>query len=338
MSVKGGPKINKNYLNNLKRATDAGGFFVKPNATDIQRDIDKAIENDPSLLLVPTAGKAGTLFSTIPNDGTADFTVSRNGTATYFDKDGLLKTATANEPRFEFDPLTGEYKGVLVEPAATNLITQSLNFQGWLIQGNRIVRTFNDGVAPDGTMTATKFTRNIEGAYLLRQVIPNNPFTLGSTWTYSVWVKAVEQSINVNLDISDRGNTLFTVTPEDGWKRISATHTWTDTNFSNVGHFFDVSVTNLSMGNSHYLWGAQLEAGSVATSYIPTTGSQVTRPADSITRTNAQDLIGQTEGSVYVEFYYIYRPNANVNPLVSLGQASNNRIDIYTVANGIAFV
>ena len=83
---------------------------------------------NPSLALLPWAHDPGKLYSVLPDTGTGDFTVNRNGTATYFDKDGILRTAQANEPRLDYDPLTGEFKGVLVEPAATNYIIESEKF------------------------------------------------------------------------------------------------------------------------------------------------------------------------------------------------------------------
>jgi hypothetical protein len=55
-------------------------------------------------------------------------------------------------------------------------------------------------------------------------------------------------------------------------------------------------------GDILYGWGAQLETGSVATSYIPTTTAAVTRNADAISVTGAvSGCIGQTEGTIYAE-------------------------------------
>jgi len=51
-----------------------------------------------------------------------------------------------------------------------------------------------------------------------------------------------------------------------------------------------------------YGWGAQLETGSVATSYIPTTAGTGSRSADVISVTGAvSGSIGQTEGTIYAE-------------------------------------
>jgi hypothetical protein len=236
----------------------------------------------PSLALIPTAYKAGKLYSVLREDGSGDFDVSRNGTGTFIGQDGLIKTALANEPRFEYN-YDGTFKGILVEPAATNLPTRSLYFEDpWIILGDRIMRTFNNGIAPDGTLTATRFTRSIEGSYLLRNVFTVQPVA-GQTYTYSVWAKAIERSIDINLDISDFGKTFFTVTPAEGWKRISATFTFDINRSTRNNEFFDLDVRDLLLNESHYLWGAQVEVGTVATSYIPTFASQVTRPADVMT-------------------------------------------------------
>jgi hypothetical protein len=51
--------------------------------------------------------------------------------------------------------------------------------------------------------------------------------------------------------------------------------------------------------NNLYIWGAQVEAGAYATSYIPTTTASVTRNADSCSKSSATALIGQTEGTLF---------------------------------------
>jgi hypothetical protein len=50
-----------------------------------------------------------------------------------------------------------------------------------------------------------------------------------------------------------------------------------------------------------FIWGAQLELGSYDTSYIPTTAATVTRNADVISKTGISSLIGQTEGTIFID-------------------------------------
>jgi hypothetical protein len=60
---------------------------------------------------------------------------------------------------------------------------------------------------------------------------------------------------------------------------------------------------NVTSQSADFLaWGAQLEAGAYATSYIPTLGTSVTRVADAASKTGISSLIGQTEGTLYAEY------------------------------------
>lgn len=65
---------------------------------------------------------------------------------------------------------------------------------------------------------------------------------------------------------------------------------------------FTPTAGNLTLTVSGSITDWQLEAGSNATSYIPTVTGSVTRNNDNAYKDNIPDLIGQTEGSIYVEF------------------------------------
>jgi hypothetical protein len=82
-------------------------------------------------------------------------------------------------------------------------------------------------------------------------------------------------------------------------------------------------------GDILYGWGAQLETGSVATSYIPTTTAAVTRNADVINVSGAvSGCIGQTEGTLYAEVDI--RTFANLGVFLSISNGGgNDRIEIY---------
>jgi hypothetical protein len=84
-----------------------------------------------------------------------------------------------------------------------------------------------------------------------------------------------------------------------------------------------------------YLWGAQVEAGSFATSYIPTVASQVTRAADaaSMTGTNFSTWFNAGEGTMYAE---AIAPNASASvgivELSNSASATSNYITVYRQA------
>ena len=78
---------------------------------------------DASLIVTPNAKKAGKLYSLKPTDGTGDLDVVRATTATYVDADGVIQTALANEPRFDYT--NGSCPSILVEPQRTNLVFPS---------------------------------------------------------------------------------------------------------------------------------------------------------------------------------------------------------------------
>jgi hypothetical protein len=75
------------------------------------------------------------------------------------------------------------------------------------------------------------------------------------------------------------------------------------------------------------MWGAQLETGPIATSYIPTTTASVTRVKDDITLTSASSLIGQTEGTLYVEVDW--RATGTFQILLEISTNTANIVAIY---------
>jgi hypothetical protein len=275
----------------------------------------------PSLALIPTAYKAGKLYSVLPADGSGDFTVTRNGTATFIGQDGLIKNALANEPRFEYNP-NGTFKGVLVQPAATNLITNSSNFNTWTVSNLFVIP--NSTIAPDGTLTGTKIISNNQANGQIWRGIGEN--VSGTIYTRSIYAKRGEFKylrfsigvgnqpsiavvfINLETGIIESGSNIDRVKVQDvgnGWWRISAFNNGTGSGDQNW-YLFPRNNPNDSTisgdGTSGiFIWGYQSETGPVATSYIPTLASQVTRPADVMTvlvPTNATQVSYILNGNV----------------------------------------
>ena len=233
-------------------------------------------------------------------------TFTRTTTATVTNSSGVIQSAAINEPRFDYDPVTLAPKGLLIEEQRTNLLTYSEEFDNayWQksTQGTGIapVVTANAATAPDGTMTADEVvfasvgTGSGDRSRLLTALLG-----LGSgTYTVSFWIKAASPSQpNLSLFIQSGVNSLVVV-PTTEWVRYTFTATE-----ANQRPELRLSGNVGTLG-TYYVWGAQLEAGAFATSYIPTTTTSLTRNADvvSMTGTNFSDWYNQTEGSFVFQY------------------------------------
>ena len=275
---------------------------------------------NPSLLIVPDRFKASKLYSQLPQDGSGDFVVTRATTAYRTNAAGILESVANNVPRLDF-PIGSGCPALLVEPAATNLLLRSEDFRNiaeggasntWTPNDTTIVSTNN--LAPNGTNTATRITGN--GANKARQQVFTG--TIGQLYTGSFWVRRVSGTGNVQLRVGDVSSFL-TITPTSTWQRFSFSAAPTTTTV----RLAFISIVDL---DEFEIWGAQLETGSVATSYIPTVAAAATRNADVINKTAVSGLIGQTEGTLYAEVD-ISRQNFNTFLSISDGTL-NNRIQI----------
>ncbi len=197
--------------------------------------------------------------------------------------------------RFDYDPVTLAPKGILIEEQRTNLMLRSETFDNATWSKSQSTVTANVTTAPDGTTTADKLVE--DSTTNIHQIIQNAASGIGSVETFSVFAKQAERqwvvlqlgsgaSSYFNLATGTIGTTVgatATITNfGNGWYRcsISGTRVASNNNFILLATS-DTVTTYLGNGTSGlYLWGAQMEAGAFATSYIPTVASQVTRSAD----------------------------------------------------------
>jgi hypothetical protein len=243
---------------------------------------------------------------------------TRNTIGTYVDENGIIQTAAAGEPRYTYDPVTGEELGLLVEESRTNLHLQSQDFSTWI--GDGTTPTSNSGLAPDGTNTANLIQEKAEtNSHYLQK--PDASVTSGTTYTFSVFLKkgsgatapdwiVLAFSGNgfpgngavFNIATGELGNTAVAVGQvissgisefPGGWYRCHVTVTADETRNSSgiIGFNNNQNTAGLlsyagQTTSDVYAWGAQLEAGSFPSSYIPTSGSTVTRDPDTVTLTN----------------------------------------------------
>lgn len=245
-------------------------------------------------------------------------TFSRVSSGAYVGADGLIKTAVANEPRFDHDPATGQCKGLLIEESRTNRMQYSIisPSNGWSqINGGTV--TQNAAIAPDGTNTAAliSFPGSGSDSRVERYEVSN---TNVSGLVDSLWVRSVSGTVSVRL--SD-GSTFTDHTVGTNWTRISHNRS------VQSNYFFKINTANASLNYSFYVWGAQTEIGSFPTSYIPTSGSTVTRSADvaSIAGTNFSSWYNQSGGTWFGEVLSAYVTGQR---LFEVGNSSDNQYSV----------
>ena len=281
---------------------------------------------------------------------------TRASSGTFVGSDGLIQSAGNNVARFDHDPVTLACKGLLIEESRTNLLRQSENFgTTWTasqLNTTGIPAYLNVATAPDGTTTADKLIANIVGTtHQFRQDVT---LVSGTTYSITCYFKADEQQFaSISVVGVANGNadwvSLFNVssTPSagffngftstsvtnvgNGWIRCAVILTATASGSLNVRIGGSSSITGGSqfyMGDNSsgiLVWGAQLEAGSFPTSYIPTTTASVIRSADvcSITGSDFSGFYNQTEGTINYKASTAQPGNSVVVYSVTDGTTSN---------------
>ncbi|WP_279452658.1 phage head spike fiber domain-containing protein [Aeromonas hydrophila] len=185
---------------------------------------------------------------------------SRSTTATYIGKDGQLKTAAANEPRFEKE-------GLLIEGQSTNYIPKSEYYSDY-VKSNLTV----SGKVLTRSVTTGESYLNI-GSYNL----PTGKVTISAAYKKSSAVNF--DYFNVYCErFTPKAANLVKVKELDDIVIVSAT---VDADFSvgAAGVFFKTLMVGNGAG-SVQLEYFQMEALPFASSYIPTTGAAATRAAD----------------------------------------------------------
>jgi len=301
----------------------------------------------PSLLNIPYRLKAGTLYSQLPETGAGDFTVTRTttptaGQSTRINSLGNIELVANNVPRLDY-PLGGAVNGcpaLLVEPSAANYLVRSQEFDNasWGKNATGIDTSIgtsgiqaNVAVSPDGTQNADRVNFLLQGDVDLGLNQNYAAATTGQIYNTSIWFKGeganIGKQIKVQMKRASGGTfvgTTATITLTSGWVRFASSAITLGASNSGV----QVVVSSNDATNA-LIWGSQLEQGSVATSYIPTTTGSVTRNADVISVTGAvSGAIGQTEGTMYCEFEATN--DASTRRLLTLSDGNQlNRIMIY---------
>jgi len=260
------------------------------------------------------------------------FTATRGGgtNGTFVNSSGLIEVAASpNLPRIDF---SSGSKAVLIEPAATNLALYSEEFDdAYWGKGGGTTVTGNTNIAPDGTLTADSI--NIPSGGTINKIFIGFSITSGNAYTFSCYVRSATRAITFGGATGGAGTVVYNgaVDVGNGWFRQSVTRTWSASGTFNIQLVWTESF-GFAYGD---IWGAQLETGAVATSYIPTTTGTITRNADVITLANASEYIGQTEGTIYTEINTRIYTGISSRRIISLRVDGNNLISLEIIGSNI---
>jgi hypothetical protein len=265
-------------------------------------------------------------FTTASLDSRVTFT--RTTSATYVDSSGLIAAATIDQARFDFDPVTLACKGLLIEESRTNLMlySQDLTQVAWTNLTNASMSSPIYS-SPDGGTNACLMTENTAtGQRSIRQSVITSPtaqntvscfFKANGRTTVRITMDAggtVNGSARADFDLVAK--TASSVTAANGATAGAAfiqeyPDGWFRCGFNAIPSTLGISVRTIILMNNGasyvgndtsgvYFYGAQLEAGAFATSYIPTEASQVTRTVDlaAMTGTNFSDWYNAGAGGV----------------------------------------
>jgi len=310
------------------------------------------------------------------DNGTALRTANSSGTGSYYIWGAQLNEGTSaldyqatetrlNIPRLDYS--LGSCPNILLEPQRTNLVTfsEQLDNAAW----NKIASTItaNSTTSPSGITNADTFSADGTSS---SHLVQTNSISVASGTTYTSVIYAKKNTNNflqiisasttggmfANFDLANGvvgsvgtitgSNPTSSITSVgNGWYRCSMTYTPNATTsavhtYAIVSSASAARVEINSLSTSVFLWGAQLEAGAYATSYIPTSSASVTRNADVISRGNifTNGLITASGGTWFVELRMPTRARDNSNVIMSITDTTLNDISLNGGTGGNTYI
>ena len=266
-------------------------------------------------------------------------------------------------PRFDYDPVTLAPKGLLIEEQRSNLLLRSEEFDSAIWIKSEVTVTANSTVSPSGATNADSIIETTTNA--IHRIAQQLTATNAVAHAYTVYARAIgSRRLYVNcvallgssalFDLTGAGSVVATggaaanraasiAAVGGGWYRCTVIGTGTGV-LANTFNQINQSSSSTATDDTYtgdgtsglILWGAQLEAGSFATSYIPTVASQVTRTADqaAINAPNFAPWYNSTQGTFAAEFSFIYTGAGASSAGILNFDESGNKLVAYVALSG----
>ena len=259
-------------------------------------------------------------YTTYIKSASVNLRFKRNGAFPNYDFDidniSVIQVERNNIPRLDYTD--GTCPVLLTEPQSTNevIYSEDLSNSYWTKSNASVVGGFESPSA-DSPLGAFKLIANAPNGTVFRQ---SNPIITSSDYTASFYLKRIKGVGQVT--IRSVNNDIINITLTDEWQRYETTA------LSNSSTVFTQQVSLAVTGDEIMIFGAQMEQQSYATSYIPTSGSKVTRNQDLVNNAGTSATYNSTEGVLFVEVAGLIDGGENRNISINDG-TSNNQVTIY---------
>ena len=293
-----------------------------------------------------------TVYITSGSGGNSNFIIDGISAFTGSIDNISVKEVTGDQPRLNYDISNGVVQScpsLLLEPASTNVINYSEDFSQWSKLNSTV--TSNLITSPDGLQNADLINYSISSSngYVRQSHSASQYVSFYVKYKDIQWLMVYGSGLGAGkfVDIKNSvvggnvgsGANIQIINVGNDWKRIifySSSANITQTSIYAAAS--DNSYANISLTGGVYLWGAQAEALSYATSYIPTNGSSQTRAAETCFGAGTASTFNDSEGTIYFEGSALANDGTFRILSLSNGTTSNEiKIQLSSVANTIGY-
>lgn len=333
------------------RVTRDGGIVEDPEA--ITNDINsQPLLQNASYLMIPSGYKAGTLYSELSTNNYGDLTWIRASSGSRLNNVRVVENMGINVPRLDYT--YGTDPTLLLEPQRTNSLrnstmvgtipgkpgTDPTNWQTDLEPASWIV-----GIGSENGLNYIDYriSGSSSGSIDLNirfesttQISASN----GQTWTSTFYAKLVSGNtgsgkiVNTisecNAGVALSNNTSSITLNTSSLDRFTFTRTNTNASTTRIRNSCDFYAAN-DFDFTIRLAAPQMELGTFASTFIPTTSIATTRNIDGCQVTGVSSAIGQTEGVVFFDIYFTQLTNAGFRAFGSLEGNTANQLSGFTV-------